>query len=895
METAFAENSSAGVFQTIPFFAQYVLSLGEMSEFMGSVMLCVIGQQADTAGSPAYPQNSAKFTGRRETYMRVSAEANLAALIDSTKDLIWSVDFDGRVTAFNQSCQQQCQETYGFQLAVGMRPEDFLPPKYAVLWRLLRERVKAEGSFQLEQSLVDIATLEVTLNPIVVDGKMTGISIFGKDITKRKAVEKSLVDAQEALRLSEELYRGAFQNSLDAIIISRLEDGKLINVNQAFLLLMGYEREEVIGKTVQDLHIWKNAPDRQRLIEALRKDSVCRDMEFQFRKKNGQLFWALLSGSLIELNGVSSIHLVARDISAAKTATEALRMSEERYRAVFDTSLDAIGINRLSDGKFVDCNQAFLDELRYKREEVLGRTPTELGIWVNPNDQLAMEKMMRENSVCRRLGAQFKKKNGDILWAEISASTMEINGVPHILCITRDISTAKAAENTIRSLAFYDPLTGLPNRRMLMERLGQTGVVRAKGRRLRALLRIDLDNFKTLNDTLGHQKEDLLLQEIARRISACVHEADTVSRLGGEEFAVLLEDLSKVAETASDHAQAVGERILAEISRSYVIDNHECLLSASIGVIIFENRQSSTDDFLQQADIALHQAKAAGRSTLRFFSPALQTTVNARAELENDLRQAIKKDQFQLYYQPQVKMDRLTGVEALIRWRHPSRGIVPPDDFIPVAEETGLILPLGEWILDTAFRQVATWENQKYHDPFGVAVNISALQFRQPEFVEQVLKALERTGSNPKNLKLELTESILAENIDEVVAKMTELKSHGLRFSLDDFGTGYSSLSYLKRLPLDELKIDRSFVRDMLKDVTSGAIAQTIISIGHAMGLSVIAEGVETEEQRKFLADLGCHSFQGYLFSHPLPLDEFQQFLKKFTKTLPGFPNETAH
>jgi diguanylate cyclase (GGDEF)-like protein len=472
---------------------------------------------------------------------------------------------------------------------------------------------------------------------------------------------------------------------------------------------------------------------------------------------------------------------------------------------------------------------------------------------------------------------------------------MEINGVPHILCITRDISTAKAAENTIRSLAFYDPLTGLPNRRMLMERLGQTGVVRAKGRRLRALLRIDLDNFKTLNDTLGHQKADLLLQEIARRISACVHEADTVSRLGGEEFAVLLEDLSKVAETASDHAQAVGERILAEISRSDVIDNHECLLSASIGVIIFENRQSSTDDFLQQADIALHQAKAAGRSTLRFFSPALQTTVNARAELENDLRQAIKKDQFQLYYQPQVKMDRLTGVEALIRWRHPSRGIVPPDDFIPVAEETGLILPLGEWILDTAFRQVATWENQKYHDPFGVAVNISALQFRQPEFVEQVLKALERTGSNPKNLKLELTESILAENIDEVVAKMTELKSHGLRFSLDDFGTGYSSLSYLKRLPLDELKIDRSFVRDMLKDVTSGAIAQTIISIGHAMGLSVIAEGVETEEQRKFLADLGCHSFQGYLFSHPLPLDEFQQFLKKFTKTLPGFPNETAH
>jgi EAL domain-containing protein (putative c-di-GMP-specific phosphodiesterase class I) len=269
---------------------------------------------------------------------------------------------------------------------------------------------------------------------------------------------------------------------------------------------------------------------------------------------------------------------------------------------------------------------------------------------------------------------------------------------------------------------------------------------------------------------------------------------------------------------------------------------------------------------------------------MRFFSPALQTTVNARAAMEDDLRQAIKKDQFQLYYQPQVNMDRLTGVEALIRWRHPSRGLVVPDEFIPMAEETGLILALGEWVLNTACTQIAAWKGQKQQHNFGVSVNISALQFRQPEFVEQVLKALKRSGSNPRNLKLELTESILAENIDEVVAKMAELKSHGLRFSLDDFGTGYSSLSYLKRLPLDELKIDRSFVSDMLVNATSRAIAQSVISMGHAMGLSVIAEGVETEEQRNFLADLGCHSFQGYLYSHPLPVDEFQKYLKKFTK-----------
>jgi EAL domain-containing protein (putative c-di-GMP-specific phosphodiesterase class I) len=285
---------------------------------------------------------------------------------------------------------------------------------------------------------------------------------------------------------------------------------------------------------------------------------------------------------------------------------------------------------------------------------------------------------------------------------------------------------------------------------------------------------------------------------------------------------------------------------------------------------------------LQQTDIALHQAKAAGRNTMRFFSPALQAAVNARATLEEDLRKAIKTNQFLLYYQPQVEQGRLTGAEALIRWKHPLRGIVPPDEFIPLAEETGLILPLGEWVLQNACTQIAAWAGQEQTADFTVAVNISARQLRQPEFVGQVLAALDRTGANPQRLRLELTESMLVENIEEIIAKMTQLKSHGLRFSLDDFGTGYSSLAYLKRLPLDRLKVDRAFVRDILVDASSGAIAQTILSLGRAMGLSVIAEGVETEEQLTFLAGLGCHSFQGYLFSRPLPVKEFHAFLQSF-------------
>jgi diguanylate cyclase (GGDEF)-like protein/PAS domain S-box-containing protein len=716
------------------------------------------------------------------------------------------------------------------------------------------------------------------------EGHMIYLVSLAEDINDRKAAEERLAAAQDAQRLSEERYRVAFQTSIDAIVISRLEDGKYFDVNRAFLRLLGYERDEVIGRTSVELGIWPNPQERQRLVEALRKEPVCRDLEFQFVRKNGQKLWVLVSGSLMELDGVPSYLLVARDISDAKAAAEALRLSEERYRTIFQTTPDIIAINRLSDGKYIDCNQTFLDAVGYTREEVIGRTSLELGIWANDRDRETMAEMMRESSNCRGFEAQFKKKNGEMTWGEISASQVEIDGVRCLLSVTRDLSYAKAAENTIRSLAYYDALTGLANRRLLLEKLHQPPASGVQSNRLRALLMVDLDNFKKMNDTLGHQKGDLLLQEVARRISTCVHEGDVVSRLGGDEFVVMLEDLNEVAEEAANQAKAIGERILDSLGQPYVISEHEYLTTASIGITLFKNREDSTDDFLQQALIAQHQAKAAGRNVMRFFSPALQATVNARATMEDDLRQAIKKGQFELYYQPQVEAGRLTGVEALIRWMHPRRGIVPPGEFIPMAEETGLILPLGEWILKAACTQIAAWAEQRHDDNFAVAVNISALQFRQPEFVEQVLAALSRAGTNPKTLKLELTESMLAENLDEVITKMTELKSHGLSFSLDDFGTGYSSLSYLKRLPLDQMKIDRAFVRDMMVDATSGAIAQTILSLGRAMGLSVIAEGVETEEQRGFLAGLGCHSFQGFLFSHPLPLSEFQAFWENYAK-----------
>jgi EAL domain-containing protein (putative c-di-GMP-specific phosphodiesterase class I) len=358
-----------------------------------------------------------------------------------------------------------------------------------------------------------------------------------------------------------------------------------------------------------------------------------------------------------------------------------------------------------------------------------------------------------------------------------------------------------------------------------------------------------------------------------------------VARFGGDEFIAMLEELNESSQLAASQARTVGEKLIVLLAEPYQLDGHECLSSSCMGITILGEGREDASEALQQAGIAMDQAKSAGRNMLRFFTPDLRAAISARATLEEDLRQAIREKQFILYYQPQVNRGQIVGSEALVRWKHPRRGILTPGEFIRLAEETGLILDLGNWVLEDACEQIARWARRPETARLTVAVNISALQFRQPEFEQQVLAALLRTGADPRNLKLELTESMLVENIDEVIQKMTYLRSHEVTFSLDDFGTGYSSLTYLKRLPLNQLKIDRSFVRDILTDDSSGAIAKTIISLGKAMGMPVIAEGVETEEQRLYLANLGCHAFQGHLTSRPLPVDEFEKLLDALSKT----------
>lgn len=469
-------------------------------------------------------------------------------------------------------------------------------------------------------------------------------------------------------------------------------------------------------------------------------------------------------------------------------------------------------------------------------------------------------------------------------WFELSVSrkAVEPGQEPRFIVLSRDVTERKVAEEEVNYLAFYDRLTGLPNRRLLMDRLQHALASSARNGQKGALLFIDLDNFKTLSDTLGYDMGDLLLQQTAQRLESCVRKSDTVAHLDGDEFVVVLEDLSVQPIEAAAQSEAVGEKILAALSQPFQLAAHEYHSTASIGVILFGDHLSGIDDLLKHADIAMSHAKASGRNALRFFDMQMQNSINARAALESELRKALVKQQFQLYYQIQVdSSSHSLGAEALIRWLHPERGMVSPAQFIPLAEETGLILPIGLWVLETACAQIKAWQQGAPTRDLVLAINVSARQFHQADFVAQVQGAVQRHAVNPRLLKLELTESLLLDNIEETIATMNVLSDFGVQLSLDDFGTGYSSLQYLKKLPLDQLKIDQSFVRDIATDSSDKAIVRTIIAMAQSLDMSVIAEGVETEEQRQLLLKNGCTHYQGYLFGKPAPIEQFVALLKQ--------------
>ncbi len=436
-----------------------------------------------------------------------------------------------------------------------------------------------------------------------------------------------------------------------------------------------------------------------------------------------------------------------------------------------------------------------------------------------------------------------------------------------------DVTDLRRANAEIENLAFYDPLTGLPNRRLLLDRLGQASVLAQRSGQLGALLFLDLDHFKALNDTLGHEVGDELLLQVAQRLRACVRVADTVARLGGDEFVIMLNELSTSTDEAAKLAQRIGEKVLHSLAEPYVLKGHSHQSGCSIGATLFGASLQTSTELLKQADIAMYQVKARRGNGLCFFDPRMQVAINDRAQLEADLREALAQGQFALHYQPQFTPEGcIVGAEVLLRWEHPERGMVSPAQFIAVAEESDLILGIGQWVLRTACLQLAQWQQQPHSSHLNLSVNVSARQFRQPDFVRQVTETLQETGARAHLLTLELTESLVLDNVDDAIDKMHQLRTKGVRFSVDDFGTGYSSLAYLTRLPLHQLKIDQSFVRNLGARATDDVIVQTIIGMARNLELEVIAEGVETPEQKDFLACHGCDLYQGYLLARPMPV-----------------------
>jgi diguanylate cyclase (GGDEF)-like protein len=447
--------------------------------------------------------------------------------------------------------------------------------------------------------------------------------------------------------------------------------------------------------------------------------------------------------------------------------------------------------------------------------------------------------------------------------------------------LARLIVERKAASDEIKNLAFYDALTGLPNRRLLIDRLKHVIISRGRGDKEAALLFIDLDKFKKLNDTFGHDMGDSLLIQVAQRLKQNVRSGDTVARLGGDEFVLILKDLNKDPFLAARQTELLANKIMQSLGKPYLLGNHEYQITPSIGITMITDANSEVEDILKQGDLAMYQAKKAGRNTLRFFNPQMQESIDARVFLERAVSDAIKNNEFELHYQLQVNHHgKALGAEALIRWQHPTQGLVPPSHFIPLAEESGLIIPIGDWVLETACAQLNVWQHDSFTKDIALSINISAKQFRHPYFVTQVLNAIEKYGIKPGTLKLELTEILLLDDIENAINIMNTLNNVGVLFSLDDFGTGYSSLQYLKKLPLDQLKIDQSFVRDITVNPNNKALVRTIIAIAKGLNLSVIAEGVETQEQRDVLLKSGNQEYQGFFFSKPLPLNDFEGLLR---------------
>ena len=814
---------------------------------------------------------------RRETEI-LSANQKMKAILDALPDLLFEIDLEGNFYNYHTPRSEVLElPPIDFQ---DKKLSDVLPHDIVSLIMSSVQAADDNGwstGTQFELRLPKGKFwFEISVNRMVTNpgpANKSHFIVLARNITQRKRIELQLLRSMDLLNEAQELGRlGSWELDLTNNILTWSNETYRIFELNKIKFTPSYEN------FLNVIH----PDDREKVNQAYARSLETRqpyDIVHRLLFTNGRIKWVHEHCSSI----FDEMGKPLRSVGAVQDITEQMLIEEElRIAAVTFETHEGILITDANAG-ILRVNQAFQDITGFFAEEVIGKNPRIMSSGKHDRSFYAdMWKQLKETGTW---GGEIwdKRKNGQIYpkWLTITAIKNKEQNVTQYVGIFNDISVRKKAEEEIRNLAFYDALTNIPNRRLLLDRFRLAISLSARSRQYGAVLYLDMDKFKNLNDIMGHEYGDILLIEVAKRIQSSLRDVDTVARIGGDEFVVLIEEISGDQKQALQKVALIAEKIRTALTVPYQLGEYEYYSSSSIGICLYCGNEKSVVDLLKSSDMAMYQAKESGRNTIRFFDPLMQQAVENHAVLESNLRTAITNNQLQLHYQIQVDNDaRPLGAEGLVRWEDPKLGSISPTQFIHIAEESTLILDIGRWVIDTACRQLAVWGSNEKYRHFTLSVNVSARQFGLPIFVDIVTAALNTYKIDPSRLKLELTEHVLLHDVTNVVSKMHALKALGVWLSIDDFGTGYSSLSYLKQLPIHQLKIDQSFVRDIATDPNDAMMVKTIISLAQNFHLDVIAEGVETTAQMEFLKQNGCMAYQGYLYSKPVPIEEFEKLIE---------------
>ncbi|HUO58079.1 MAG TPA: EAL domain-containing protein [bacterium] len=720
-----------------------------------------------------------------------------------------------------------------------------------------------------------LSHFELTVTTIK-DGPSAWLVSIARDITAQRQLQDTL-DRQGAQ------YKLLFQSNPNPMLIYDLDSLLIVAVNDAAVEKYGYSHSEFLTLSLMDIRDPADIPTLLKKVQELREDRSVVKESVKHRKKDGSTMEVEITSHSIDFEGRRARVVMVTDMTDHKKAEKALKESEGKFKELFNNVIDSIFLFTLSDdgipGKFIEVNNTACAKLGYTREELLRMTPFDVSM---PEDAADLTKIFKK--LLQQGHLTFEKaqmtKNGLKIPVEINAHVLEWNNQRVVQSISRDITERKRAEETIRRQAYYDVLTNLPNRTLFKDRLEQAMKQAHRNKQMLGVIVLDLDRFKNINETLGHALGDKLLVAVSERLLGALGESETIARFGGDEFTLLLPQVNTVEE-ATRHAQKIIEILAVPIK----INNHELHVTTSIGMAFYPDDGENFEILLKNAETAMYRAKEQGRNNYQLYASVMNVSAFKQLLMENSLRRALDKEEFVVYYQPQIdiKTHKIVGAEALVRWQHPDLGLVFPTEFIGLAEETGLIVPIGEWVIRKVCAQSRKWQDAGY-EKVRVSVNLSARQFQQRNLVSTIAQILQDTGLDAHSLGLEITESIAMKNADFTISALNEFKKMGIHLSLDDFGTGYSSLSYLKRFPLEALKIDRSFVRDITTDPNDAAIVTAVVALAHSLKLSVVAEGVETEGQLSYLKNHDCDQVQGYIFSHPLSEENYLRTLRESLK-----------